>query len=310
VGTAYGSEFSFTTLALPQIITSAIGSVTGTTAQSGGMVNSDGGSPVTARGVCWSTSSSPTIALSTKTTNGSGVGSFNSSIIGLQLGTTYYLRAYATNSVGTAYGPQITFTTLAAGQFTDIDGNIYDTIAIGTQIWMKQNLKVSKYRNGDSVSTNLDNSAWLNTNSGAYTIYNNSPANDSIFGKLYNWYAIADARGLCPTGWHVPSDSEWAILENYLGGTTVAGGKMKAISSLWLTSNSISTNSSGFSGLPGGYRHPQGHFDVVGVWGYWWSSSQNSTSYAWNRVLSYAATNIYRGDDSKLFGFSIRCIKD
>jgi uncharacterized protein (TIGR02145 family) len=250
------------------------------------------------------------VSLSTKTSDGSGIGSFTSSITGLQPGTTYYLRVYATNGAGTGYGNQITFTTLAAGQFTDIDGNIYDTVAIGTQVWMKQNLKVSKYRNGNTILTNLSNSSWQGATSGAYAIYNNTAANDSMYGKLYNWYAVADSRGLCPTGWHVPSDAEWTTLENYLGGSSVAGGKMKAVSPLWLSPNTGAINTSGFTGLPGGYRFNSGTYNNVGLSGYWWSSTQFSTPNAWYRYLYYNYGGVSRFDSAKSYGFSVRCVRD
>jgi uncharacterized protein (TIGR02145 family) len=217
----------------------------------------------------------------------------------------------------------LTFTTLAAGQFTDIDGNIYDTIAIGTQVWMKQNLKVSKYRNGDPIPTNLSNSAWSGTTSGAYAIYNNAVLNDSIYGKLYNWYAVADPRGLCPTGWHVPSDAEWQTLETSLGmpaselnntggrgSAQNVGGKMKAVSSLWLAPNTGATNSSGFTGLPGGYRASDGTFNSIGNYGFWWSSTQNSTSFAWNRYLYHFGALVGRGNPTESYGFSVRCVRD
>jgi uncharacterized protein (TIGR02145 family) len=303
--------FNFTgTQQFPQVSTTTISNIQNNTAQSGGTISSDGGSSVTVRGVCWSTSPGPTVALSNKTTNGSGSGTFNSSITGLQPSTTYYIRAYATNGVGTGYGQQLTFTTLAAGQFTDIDGNIYDTIAIGTQVWMKQNLKVSKYRNGDPIPTNLNNTTWQNTTSGAYAIYNNTASNDSIYGKLYNWYAVADSRGLCPTGWYVPGDAELLTLENFLGGSSVAGGKMKAVSSLWTAPNTGATNSSGFTGLPGGGRNYVGTYSGIGYYGGWWSSGQYSTPDAWYRGLYYNDGSGYRSLSTKRNGFSVRCVRD
>jgi uncharacterized protein (TIGR02145 family) len=175
---------------------------------------------------------------------------------------------------------------------------------------MKQNLKVSKYRNGDSIPTNLSNSTWQATTSGAYAIYNNTATNDSIYGKLYNWYAVADSRGLCPTGWHVPGDAEWTTLENFLGGSSVAGGKMKAVSSLWTAPNTGATNSSGFTGLPGGYRHNSGTFYNVGNDGYWWSSTQYSSASAWYRRLYYGGADSLRNYATKAYGFSVRCVRD
>jgi uncharacterized protein (TIGR02145 family) len=310
-GTAYGNEYSFTTTQIiPQIATTAIMNISNNSAQCGGSITVDGGSFITSRGVCWSTSPNPTVALPTKTNNGSGIGTFNSSITGLQLDSTYYIRAYATNDVGTGYGQESSITILAAGQVTDINGNYYDTIRIGSQTWMVQNLKVSKYRNGDLIPTGLANTTWQSTTSGAYAVLDNNIINDSIYGKLYNWYSVNDPRGLCPVGWHVPSDVEWTTLESLLGGNTVAGGKLKAISPLWFTPNNGATNISGFTGLPGCLRDDNGLYDVPGWGGYWWSTTQSSTTYAWARSLRYNLTNSSRGSNIKKAGFSVRCVKD
>ena len=192
---------------------------------------------------------------------------------------------------------------------TDIDGNVYNTVTIGTQVWMKENLKVSKYRNGDAIPTDLDTAAWSTTSSGAYAIYNNDAANNIIYGKLYNWYAVADSRNLCPVGWHVPSDGEWTILENFLGGASIAGGKMKAVSNLWLSPNTGATNESGFSGLPSGYRYTNGSYYGVGFGG-WWSSTESSSSEAWYRNLDYGSGVSGRNFNYKQYGFSVRCLRD
>ena len=193
---------------------------------------------------------------------------------------------------------------------TDIDGNVYNTVTIGTQVWMKENLKVSKYRNGNVIPTNMDTAAWSTTSSGAYAIYNNDAANNMIYGKLYNWYAVADSRNLCPVGWHVPSDGEWTILENFLGGASIAGGKMKAVSNLWLSPNTGATNESGFSGLPGGYRTSYGAYDLIGNLGLWWSSTEGSPTDAWYRDLVYVSGNSGRFGSDKQSGFSVRCLRD
>ncbi len=179
----------------------------------------------------------------------------------------------------------------------DIDGNTYQTVQIGTQVWMKENLKVSRYRNGDPIPTNLSNSAWQAATTGAYAIYNNNAANDTTFGKLYNWYAVADSRNLCPAGWHVPSDAEWTTLEDYLGGGLVAGGKMKTTTD-WQSPNTGATNESGFSGLPGGLRDGSGSYYNVGYFGYWWSSTELSTAGAWYRYLNYTNGGSYRSGSS------------
>jgi uncharacterized protein (TIGR02145 family) len=293
---------------VPTLNTTSVSGISGTTANSGGTITDAGGDSVTVRGVVWSTTPGPTVALPTKTSNGTGTGSFTSNLSGLSINTTYYVRAYATNAVGTAYGNEISFTTLNLP--VDIDGNAYDTVVIGTQVWMSKNLRVSKYRNGDAIPTNLINTTWQNTTSGAYAIYDNTATNDSIYGKLYNWYAVADPRGLCPVGWHVPSDAEWSTLENFLDGSSVAGGKMKSVSPLWLSPNSGATNSSGFSGLPGGNRNSSGTYVNVGYLGYWWSSTQFSTTSAWLRSLFYNNGDVNRNYYFKRFGFSVRCVRD
>jgi uncharacterized protein (TIGR02145 family) len=193
---------------------------------------------------------------------------------------------------------------------TDIDGNVYNVAQIGNQCWMKENLKTTKYSNGDTINTGLMDGLWSVITSGAYANYNNTATNDSIYGKLYNGYAVADPRGLCPTGWHVPSQAEWTTLENFLGDSFVAGGKMKAVSSMWTSPNTDATNSSGFTGLPGGFRNRYGAFDGIGKYGYWWSSTQISPTSAWNRGLYHS--NAFLGQNLNLtsVGFSVRCVRD
>jgi uncharacterized protein (TIGR02145 family) len=208
---------------------------------------------------------------------------------------------------------------------TDIDGNTYQTVVIGNQIWMKENLKVSKYRNGNSILTGLSDAAWTATTSGAYAIYNNDPANNITYGKLYNWYAVADQRGLCPVGWHVPTDHDWNLLAKFLDPVTdtaciecanTVGGKMKSTGTieagtgLWYSPNAVASNSSGFMGLPGGDRDYLGLYFVVGSIGYWYSSTEYSSTDAWYRRLSNFDGNFYRINGNKLSGISVRCLRD
>jgi uncharacterized protein (TIGR02145 family) len=322
-GTAYGNQLSFTSAAvvLATITTTTTSSITSTTASSGGNISNDGGGAVTARGVIWSTNQNPTIALTTKTVDGTGTGSFTSNLTGLSPSTLYYVRAYATNSAGTAYGNQQTLTTTTAvsdvfnpnltyGTMSDNDGNTYKTIVIGTQTWMAENLKTTRYRNGNPITTNLSNAAWQNTSSGAYDVYNFDAANNSTYGKLYNWYAVADPRGLCPAGWHVPTDAEWTTLENFLGGASVAGVKLKSTSTIWNSPNTGATNESGFSGLPGGLRNIFGSCYNIGNDGYWWSSTENSSTLAWSRSQGSYFGDSHRNDLSKADGLSVRCLRD
>ena len=293
------------------ITTTAVSNITGTTAVSGGNVISDGGAKITAKGVCWSTSPNPTIA-DNKTIDGGGIGSFTSNITGLAAGTTYFLRAYATNSFATAYGNEISFTTTAppVTTVTDYDGNVYDTVHIGTQIWLKQNLKTTHYKNGAAITyPGTDNTAWQNNTTGAYAWYNNDEATyKNTYGALYNWYAV-NTGNLCPTGWHVPTDAEWTTLTTYLGGESIAGGKLKA-TTLWNSPNTGATNSSGFTALPGGYRGGNGTYGGIGDNGYWWSSTEDYTTYAWGRSMNCNNGYVNSYSYYKYLGFSVRCLRD
>jgi uncharacterized protein (TIGR02145 family) len=249
-----------------------------------------------------------------------------SRISGLAPNTLYYVRAYATNGAGTAYDNQVSFTTAVSTNPTDADGNTYTTVTIGTQVWMKENLKVSKYRNGDPIGEVSDAGQWAAiwnngtpTGRAAWCYYNNDAANNTTYGKLYNWYAVADPRGLCPTGWHVPSDAEWTILENFLGGASVAGGKMKSTGTieagtgLWYAPNQDATNSSGFTAFPGGYRYYGGTV-AFGSNGAWWSSTEFSSTpstYAWFRGVGRNGANSGRSHyGHKTSGYSVRCLRD
>lgn len=191
----------------------------------------------------------------------------------------------------------------------DIDGNVYQTIRIGTQVWMKENLKTTRHNDGTSIPTGLSNTAWQNTTSGAYAIYDNNAANNTTYGKLYNWYAVNTGK-LAPAGWHVPADAEWTTLTTYLGGESVAGDKMKA-TTLWTPYIGITnTNSSGFTGLPAGFLSANGPFGAIGGNGYFWSSTEYNASRAWTRALNYSNSDAGRIDYSKGNGFSVRCVMD
>jgi uncharacterized protein (TIGR02145 family) len=284
------------------------------TASSGGNITDNGGSTVTARGVVWNTTGTPTISDS-KTTDGSGTGSYVSNLTSLSPSTTYYVRAYATNNTGTAYGNQQTFTTTATSQtVTDIDGNTYNTVQIGTQVWMSENLKTSRYRNGGSIPYVLGNAAWAALTTGAWSNYDHDAANDPIYGKLYNWYTTLGDT-LCPTGWGVPTDAEWTILTTYLGGESVAGGKMKSIgTAYWSSPNTGATNESGFSVLPGGYRSRGGSFSNISYFAFFWSATEYVTSTAWIRNLFNNFGFVDRGgiiyNVDKSVGASVRCLRD
>jgi uncharacterized protein (TIGR02145 family) len=193
---------------------------------------------------------------------------------------------------------------------TDIDGNTYETVQIGSQIWMKENLRTTKYANGDVIPNVTDGNQWSNLTTGAWSCYSNNNQTQNLFGNLYNWFAVADQRNICPTGWHVPSDVEWITLTDYLGGGSVAGGKMKSTAIYWQSPNQDATNESGFSGLPGGFRALEGSFMGIGNSSIWWGSSEYDTGSAWYWSLYFNYGGLSWNVDSKEDGMSVRCIKN
>ncbi|HZK69418.1 MAG TPA: fibrobacter succinogenes major paralogous domain-containing protein [Paludibacter sp.] len=194
---------------------------------------------------------------------------------------------------------------------TDIDGNVYHTVTIGTQVWMVENLKTTKYNDGTSIPDVTDNTAWYALTSGACCDYNNTSGNSITYGKLYNYFAVIDSRKLCPTGWHIPTDAEWTALSAFLGSEDVAGGKLKEAGvTHWATPNANADNSSNFTALPGGFRNNLGFFASNGIVGMWWSSSEESTIHAWDRDMSNADGKLYRAFNFKGMGISVRCVKD
>ena len=319
-GTAYGDELSFTTLPLTvPTVTTAIVTPGLTTAVTGGNITVDGGSPVTDKGVCWATTTNPSITDS-KTSNGTGSDSFISNITVLTSGTTYYVRAYATNSQGTAYGNQIIFSTKIA----DVDGNTYKTVTIGTQIWMAENLKTTKFNDITLIPLVTDNTAWGALTSAAYCWYaNDQTTNKPIYGAIYNFYTVKTGK-LCPAGWHVPTDADYQTLEQFLGMDlsqlsayewrgTDQGAQMKNTTG-WATGMN-GTNTSGWSALPGGYRYgPSGVFNDIGQLGYWWTSSADPINAFYRRLDGADSTGVvmnkvYRSGVVYTGGKYIRCVK-
>jgi uncharacterized protein (TIGR02145 family) len=424
IGTGYGNQYVIATtgelISVISLTTTAISSITSSSAVGGGNIISDGGSAVIDRGVCWSTSPGPTTANSI-TSDGTGTGIFTSAITALTPGITYYVRAYATNNAGTFYGNEVNFKTICngpappgpitgntnvapnatgvayfisaipgaigytwtvpagatitsgqgttsiivnfgtnggnvsvrsenscgiskytdlyitttsisnCGTVTDIDGNVYNTVTIGTQCWMEENLKTTKYRNGDPILTETDDEIWSSLTAGAYCWYNNDAATyQALYGALYNWYSVADSRNLCPAGWHVPSDAEWTTLENYLlangynyDGSTTDNKYAKSLASStgWNfyptagaagnTDYPAKRNATGFTALPGGVRDAnEKMFGSVGNFAIWWSASEGSSTTAWDRGVDYRYVSLGRYNVNKSSGFSVRCVKD
>jgi uncharacterized protein (TIGR02145 family) len=387
------------------ITTGSITSVTNSSAMCGGEITNEGGSSVTARGICWSTNHNPTVALPTKTSNGSGIGTFSSSLTGLTTGATYYIRAYATNALGTAYGNEAGFvattqptlavlTTLNAvgitlssascggeitsegnvavtargicwavnanpsitdnvvnigngpGMFTtsitslaptttyhvrawatnsvgtaygnDISFTTYSNVpappaavTICSQVWMTKNLDVTAYRNGDPIPQVTDAGQWQNLTSGAWAYVNGDPATNGNYGKVYNWYAVNDPRGLAPAGWHIPSQTEYSSLVNCLGTEYIAGGKLKTSgTSDWMAPNTGASNSSGFTALPGGRRSGAGAYNSFGTQGLFWTVTAQSATNAWGVSLLYSSAGTSFTSVQNKEGAMVRCVKD
>lgn len=199
-----------------------------------------------------------------------------------------------------------------SGAGVTFDGYTYTSIVLGNgQEWMAENLRTTKYCNGDIISNITDSTQWHILTTGAWVYYNNDSQYENPYGKLYNWYAVEDSRNVCPCGWHVPSDAEWLTLINYLGGESVAGGKMKSTGSqYWFSPNSSATNESGFLGLPGGGRYYNGMFDFIGENASWWSSTEAGQNNSLYRVIGYYGGTIGGHNLFKEYGQSVRCIKD
>ncbi len=225
------------------------------------------------------------------------------------------------NPISCVDNPSINFTALGTpvGKFSDcikdVDGNVYKTVTIGTQTWMSENLKVSKYNDGTTIPNITDNTQWQNDTTGTWSYYNNDTVNNSKYGKLYNWFAVSKTsngnKNVCPTGWHIPTDNEWTVLIDYLGGENVAGGKMKEVDTTsWNSPNTDASNTSLFSALPGGFRNDNGGYNSFGSFGGWWSSSEGSIYYAWYRSLFNFIGNATRGYYLKEGGLSVRCLRD
>lgn len=328
-GTSYGMVRSFKTEVgtPPTVTTNDVSDISFGSATCGGNVTEEGSASVINRGVCWSTSPNPTLSNS-HTANGHGLGSFASNMTGLFPNTTYYVRAYATSSSGTSYGDQKSFTTTApcGGTINDVDGNTYNIVQIGNQCWMAQDLRTTHYADGTAISAGGDNTS---TTIGYYYTYPYSNR------RLYNWKAVmrnsysssanpSGVQGICPTGWHVPSDAEWTHLENYVGSQSqyICNGnpsyiaKALAATSGWYNSgetcdvgnNQSSNNATGFSAVPTGGCYGL-TFSGGGTGAFFWSSTSTSSE-AYCRVLDFAYPHVDRSTENKEVGLSVRCLHD
>ncbi len=305
---------NITPVTKPVLTTNPINNISNVIAFGGGTFITDGESNISSKGVCWSTNNNPTIN-DFKSDDGNGVTNYSSVLTGLSPNTTYYVKAFAINSIGIGYGNEVSFTTNTIATVTDIDGNDYKTVTIGSQVWMVENLKVSKYRDGTTIPNVTDGTQWKNLTSGAYCYYNNNSSFNITYGKLYNWYAVNNSKNIAPTGWHVPTDTEWQTLVDYLGGYTIAGGSLKS-TDLWNSPNTGANNSSGFTAIPGCVRNYEGGYDFfggntnIGMVAAFWSSTERDSYTAFGRTMNFNSSSIYQDMDGKTAWFSVRCIKD
>lgn len=317
-GDFYGNEISFVTnklLTLPALNTLAVNNVSANTAKTGINITDTGGSPISSSGICWDTKTNPENTLSTKKIIGKQLGMFEDTIKGLVPNTVYYVRAFATNETGTVYGDVISFKTKEIQVFNtveDIDGNIYNTIQIGTQVWMLENLKTTHLNDGSRIPNMIDNQSWFLDQSGAFCIYAAIPDYSRNYGLLYNWHAVNTGK-LSPKGWHIPTDAEWTVLETYLGGANVAGGKIKS-TQFWLSPNTAADNYSGLSAVPAGYRVSMSsidtYFEKVTNNCIFYSATEETKTSAYARKLSYNDAAVNRIKILKSYGCSVRCIKN
>jgi uncharacterized protein (TIGR02145 family) len=306
---------------LPTVVTADIANIGLHSAVSGGEVTGDGGQEVLARGVVWSVSPNPTIA-DNRTVDGRGIGPFTSDLTGLTSGAAYYVRAYATSHAGTSYGGQRLFRT-RQGTVADIDGNVYEIVRIDGLWWMAENLKVTRYRNGDPIPTSLDDHAWEHTLVGAYAIYPHALTGDltsdaevaRLYGLIYNWFVTADPRGVCPEGWRVPNNDDWQYLESFLGGLNVAGGRLKSTRTdpmphpRWRSPNQA-TDDFGFAALPSGRRLYNGGHSGWGTHANYLSASDRDTLHSWSRFFYHESSQTHVNYSFKQNGNSLRCVKD
>ncbi len=304
-------------LSLPVIVTTSATDVLQTTAVSGGSITADGGSAVISRGICWSTTISPTIS-NNKTSDGTGTGTFISKLYGLTPGTTYYIRAFATNGNGTSYGNEISLTP-DPSTVSDGDGNLYTTVTIGTQVWMKENVRTTRYNDGTSIPNVTDDTEWNSLSTPAYCWYNNDITSGALYGGLYNWFAL-NTNKLCPVGWHVGTDSEWhTLILQYDAGATLpingwesssAGAKLKEAGTVHWVSPNLADNSSGMTILPSGVRHIDMLFNMIYYGTRIWAATESNSTNAYNRGFWHDNTVISRNVNPKTNGFSVRCIKN
>ena len=314
-GLVFGNVVDFSTADIPSVSTAEPQEITGATVLAGGNILADGGKPVLEAGICFDILPDPDISDSLRLASGISSGPFTLKIIDLNSTTTYYYRAFARNAAGIAYGETKQFETKVlytpGDSITDQQGIKYPTIEILGKRWMAENLRSSVYRDGTQITNAKTATEWANQSGGAWCNYDNQAANDKIYGKLYNWLAVKGTKELCPAGWKVPSDADWDNLISYLGDVNKAGLKMRTTgTSLWNAPNQGATNSSGFSGVPGGNRGDFGAFGFKGSAAFFWTSTEFNSMYSRFRSLNGDLSTVTDGYDRKKIGMSVRCIEE
>lgn len=335
-GISYGNELTVRTdriLTVPHVETKGLHTITENSAIAGGAVLDNGGSGISSYGVCWDTLPDPTIEGRHKEFS-EGTSPFFTTIKNLELRTIYYVRAFAINSTGLAYGNEVEFRTNDL-PLSDIDGNVYPTVVIGEQTWMGRNLAVTRYADGTPIPYVPEFEWWdsLKVYEKGFCFYDNLSSNADTYGALYSWSAAVNGQddtdpelfpiqGVCPDGWHLPSDGDWKELEMALGMTALTadstgwrgniGGKLKTAGiDYWLIPNTGATNETRFSAHAAGDRFPGGEYNNLNFSTFFWTSTNYNHDNAWARALGYYVTTMYRGhQDSKNFGFSVRCVRD
>ena len=291
-----------------QLTIDGINNITDTSASINASLIYSGALQVGARGFCWGTQASPTIFSVNHDTIGSGTGNFSTTIKGLQTNTKYYVRAYAIIGTGNViYSAERDFFTATPVTVVDIDGNTYNIVKIGQQFWMQENLRTATYNNGTTILTGLNDADWTSNISGACADYDNVPANSSVSGKLYNAYAVANPAGLCPTGWHVATNSDWnkvAKIVDAIADTTITNGEQSLTGGSAIKDFPGSTNSTGLSIVPGGTKYPiYGDYSYSG---YYWTGTSGI-------IRSFYTPNdgIWSYDSwDQMWGLSVRCVKN
>jgi len=304
---------------IPTVSTNSITDITKSTAKCGGNVTNDGSETLNGRGLCWSTTPIPTIKDSI-TKEATSTGYFYSAMTKLLPKTKYYVRAYASNSAGVGYGEIFSFTTsdgvidessVTYGVLKDNNGNTYKIVKIGTQVWMAENLKVITYNDGDTIPNSTNSLNWSKLSSGAFCNYNNSSENISIYGRIYNGFAVKTGK-LCPTGWHIPNETEWTTLITTVGGDKVAGLTLKDMGAArWDLRTSNANNRYGFTSIPSGARAVSGGFhDMGNTATYWSSSSVDAKTYMHFIELGTDSLSIETSLDDNSNGYSVRCLRN